>query len=423
MNSIELQLNVVFLRSVTKQFFSRFFDTKRCRKILKNPTPDDTKKQQSNHPIKTSHLSLTNGRQHARTKMEATEKRGKVRVLICGNAGSGKTTLLRHVRDDVDVSTSSTTPSTSTTTTSTATKTMRQHQHNLSVVVENVERTIGCSTDVKLIFHEHARTEHFVELWDVGGHDQFKDDRAAFFRDINAVILVHDASQKNSALTLERWAREIAQQGTFVAPDTQIPNPWMTSTRDPHVIYGFGGLPVPCLVVSNKSDKAYVLGKGDVAGLKAKTAFGGYLKKIGLRLQPILPSTTTSGNNAGIIDEDYNDLVSMQGNSPTLGFRNSHHHHHRQASGGNNIDYFLDPRVPRGALDKRPIPRGLRCSALHGRVDHSSFDAFFKEIIDRRYYSNLSLNLLSVPTQNQAPDSSNLTRRSHDAYEFSDDLV
>jgi GTPase SAR1 family protein len=356
--------------------------------------------------------------------MEATEKRGKVRVLICGNAGSGKTTLLRHVRDDVDVSTSSTTPSTSTTTTtSTATKTMRQHQHNLSVVVENVERTIGCSTDVKLIFHEHARTEHFVELWDVGGHDQFKDDRAAFFRDINAVILVHDASQKNSALTLERWAREIAQQGTFVAPDTQIPNPWMTSTRDPHVIYGFGGLPVPCLVVSNKSDKAYVLGKGDVAGLKAKTAFGGYLKKIGLRLQPILPTTTTSGNNAGIIDEDYNDLVSTQGNSPTLGFRNSHHHHHRQASGGNNIDYFLDPRVPRGALDKRPIPRGLRCSALHGRVDHSSFDAFFKEIIDRRYYSNLSLNLSSVPTQNQAPDSSNLTRRSHDAYEFSDDLV
>ena len=31
---------------------------------------------------------------------------------------------------------------------------------------------------------------------------------------------MHDASQKNSALALERWAREIAQQGTFVAPDT-----------------------------------------------------------------------------------------------------------------------------------------------------------------------------------------------------------
>jgi len=37
--------------------------------------------------------------------MEAAEKRGKVRVLVCGNAGSGKTTLLRHVRDEVDVST------------------------------------------------------------------------------------------------------------------------------------------------------------------------------------------------------------------------------------------------------------------------------------------------------------------------------
>ena len=78
-----------------------------------------------------------------------------------------------------------------------------------------------------------------------------------FFRTYHGYFLVHDASQKNSALTLERWAREIAQQRTFVAPDTQIPNPWMTSTRDPHVIYGFGGLPVPCLVVSNKRrDKA-----------------------------------------------------------------------------------------------------------------------------------------------------------------------
>ena len=375
---------------------------------------------------------------HTHNIMEAAEKRGKVRIIICGNAGSGKTTLLRHVRDDVDVSTtlSAATSGGGSAGTSTAkntasanvnTKMMHQHQHNLSLLVENVERTIGCSADVKLIFHEHARTEHFVELWDVGGHDQFKDDRAAFFRDINAVILVHDASQKNSALTLERWAREIAQQGTFVAPDTQIPNPWVTSTRDPHVVYGFGGLPVPCLVVSNKSDKAYVLGKGDVAGLKAKTAFGGFLKSIGLRLQPILPTTTSSSNisgsnNMGLIDEDYNDLVSSQGGSPTLGFRNAHHH--RQGSGGNNMDYFLDPRVPRGALDKRPIPRGLRCSALHGRVDHSSFDAFFKEIIDRRYYSNLSVNLSSVPSiQNHAPDSSNLTRRSHDAFEFSNDLV
>lgn len=367
--------------------------------------------------------------------MEAAEKRGKVRVLVCGNAGSGKTTLLRHVRDEVDVSTTiQTTVQTTTSTTSTPTsKSTSENKKNetkmLNLLVENVERTIGCSADVKLIFHEHARTEHFVELWDVGGHDQFKDDRAAFFRDINAVILVHDASQKNSALTLERWAREIAQQGTFVAPDTHTPNPWVTSTRDPHVIYGFGGLPVPCLVISNKSDKAYVLGKGDVAGLKAKTAFGGFLKKIGLKLQPILPTTTSnsnisgSSNNAmGLIDEDYNDLVSSQGGSPTLGFRNSHHH--RQGSSGNNMDYFLDPRVPRGALDKRPIPRGLRCSALHGRVDHSSFDAFFKEIIDRRYYSNLSVNLSSVPsTQNQAPDSSNLIRRSHDSFAFSNDLV
>ena len=187
--------------------------------------------------------------------MEAAEKRGKVRVLVCGNAGSGKTTLLRHVRDEVDVSTTiqTTVQTTTSTTSKTTSKSTSENKKNetkmLNLLVENVERTIGCSADVKLIFHEHARTEHFVELWDVGGHDQFKDDRAAFFRDINAVILVHDASQKNSALTLERWAREIAQQGTFVAPDTHTPNPWVTSTRDPHVIYGFGGLPVPLSLI------------------------------------------------------------------------------------------------------------------------------------------------------------------------------
>ena len=183
---------------------------KRCRKkkkkILKNPKntrsmPDQTKKNKkhSNSPTNkktSSHLSLD---KRSREKHEDGSD-GEARKSAGSDMrerGFGKTTLLRHVRDDVDVSTSSTTSSTSTTTTtSTATKTMRQHQHNLSVVVENVERTIGCSTEVKLIFHEHARTEHFVELWDVGGHDQFKDDRAAFFRDINAVILVHDASQK-----------------------------------------------------------------------------------------------------------------------------------------------------------------------------------------------------------------------------------
>ena len=163
--------------------------SKKKKKIKNQKTPDrcptrqkKTKALQLTHQQKNIvHIFLwTNG--HARsTKMEATEKRGKVRVLICGNAGSGKTTLLRHVRDDVDVSTSSTTPSTSTTTTtSTATKTMRQHQHK-SLRSSGKRGTHDWMLDGgKLIFHEHVRTEHFVELWDVGGHDQFKDDRAAF---------------------------------------------------------------------------------------------------------------------------------------------------------------------------------------------------------------------------------------------------
>jgi len=387
--------------------------------------------------------------------MEASEKlrRGKVRILVVGDALSGKTTLLRNIRDDVvENNNINLNGDSSDGRTTNQRNGIGGNNPTNNNIINTVERTVGCNTDIKVVLHEQ-KTEFFVELFDIGAHEQFRDDRSTFYRDVNGLIIVHDLSLKNSAISLERWAREVAQKGTFIAPTIQLPHPWVTSTLDPHVVYGFGGLPVPCLIISNKADKAYVLDRKDIAGLKAKTTFDGIwmkmLKKLnsfGFKIQNranddnnnILPTNSNNvsssassiggGKGNNMRDTDYVDLVSQQGGSPTLGFRNhSAGAAGAAAGGGRRVEdsYFLDPRVPRGAIDRRPIPRGLRTSALLGRVDQLTFDAFFKEIIDRRYYSNLSINYTSAERIQAAPESanSNLNYRRQQQHNDTSDLV
>jgi hypothetical protein len=55
------------------------------------------------------------------------------------------------------------------------------------------------------------------------------------------VIFVHDLSQRRTKTSLQKWASEIAATGTFSAP---------LSSGGP------GGLPVPYIVIGNKSDVA-----------------------------------------------------------------------------------------------------------------------------------------------------------------------
>nr|XP_025683314.1 small GTPase LIP1 isoform X3 [Arachis hypogaea] len=86
-----------------------------------------------------------------------------------------------------------------------------------------------------------SKRDFFVEFWDVSGHDRYKDCRSLFYSQINGVIFVHDLSQRRTKSSLQKWAAEISATGTFSAPSGSL---------------GPSGLPVPYIVIGNKSDIA-----------------------------------------------------------------------------------------------------------------------------------------------------------------------
>lgn len=145
---------------------------------------------------------------------------GQVRVLVVGDSGVGKTSLVNLITKGSSISRPS--------------------------------PTIGCSVNVKHITYGRpssssnsikgdAERDFFVELWDISGHDRYKDCRSIFYSQINGVIFVYDLSQRRTKTSLKKWAEEIAATGTFSAP--------MGSG-------GPAGLPVPFIVISNKADVA-----------------------------------------------------------------------------------------------------------------------------------------------------------------------
>nr|GMD51630.1 uncharacterized GTP-binding protein At5g64813 [Ipomoea batatas] len=86
-----------------------------------------------------------------------------------------------------------------------------------------------------------SEREFFIELWDISGHERYKDCRSILYSQINGVIFVYDLSQRRTKASLQKWAAEIAAIGTFSAP--------LASG-------GPGGLPVPYIVIGNKADIA-----------------------------------------------------------------------------------------------------------------------------------------------------------------------
>eukprot|EP00850_Spirogloea_muscicola_P008199 SM000043S15827 [mRNA] locus=s43:388736:390958:+ [translate_table: standard] len=137
-------------------------------------------------------------------------------------------------------------------------------------------RTIGCSVAIKYL--EYSATTgrsggggggggaaaswrgdtpcrgFFVELWDVAGHEQYRECRSLFYSQINGVIFVYDLTRGNSRKILKRWLAELGRLGSFSAP----------SNRPPAALHNGGGsrsndvgepsIPVPLLVIGNKAD-------------------------------------------------------------------------------------------------------------------------------------------------------------------------
>ncbi|KAK4382510.1 Small GTPase LIP1 [Sesamum angolense] len=113
-------------------------------------------------------------------------------------------------------------------------------------------QTVGCTVSVKHTAYGNsgsssssmkgdAERDFFIELWDISGHERYKDCRSLFYSQINGVMFVHDLSQRRTKTSLQKWAAEIAATGTFSAP---------LGSGGP------GGLPVPYVVIGNKADIA-----------------------------------------------------------------------------------------------------------------------------------------------------------------------
>ncbi|CAM6089317.1 unnamed protein product [Calypogeia fissa] len=150
---------------------------------------------------------------------EGAAPSGQVRVLVLGDAGVGKTSLVHLIVNETRIT--------------------------------NPRRTVGCAVEVKhLVYREPTTSSYtqkyrdrdfFVELWDISGHEQYKDCRSIFYSQINGVIFVHDLSQRKTRASLQEWASEVASHGSFSAP---LPNGYTNS------------IPVPSLAIGNKSDIA-----------------------------------------------------------------------------------------------------------------------------------------------------------------------
>ncbi|CAD5186680.1 unnamed protein product [Musa acuminata subsp. malaccensis] len=218
---------------------------------------------------------------------------GQVRVLVVGDAGVGKTSLVHLILKGSSIARPS--------------------------------QTVGCTVGVKHISYGSASSssnsikgdaqrDFFVELWDVSGHERYKDCRSLFYTQINGVIFVHDLTQRRTKSNLQRWASEIATTGTFSTP---------LGSGGP------GGLPVPYLVIGNKTDIA---------------------AKEGTRV--------SSGNLVDVARQ----WVEKQGLLPS------------------------SEELP--STDSFPRSSGLLAAAKEARYDKESVIKFFRVLIRRRYFSD-----------------------------------
>merc|ERR1711907_280370 len=70
--------------------------------------------------------------------------------------------------------------------------------------------TVGCSCEVKLHEYDEAKPV-FLEFIDVGGSQKHQRCRHLFFYDFDAIMLVHDLTNRKSQQALDRWLAEIEE--------------------------------------------------------------------------------------------------------------------------------------------------------------------------------------------------------------------
>jgi Rab-like protein 3 len=88
-------------------------------------------------------------------------------------------------------------------------KTSLVHLLTQRQVLSSVRWTVGCEPHV-LVLPSAGGERVFVSLFDVGGAPRFAHARDLFYDDADALLLVHDLSNRRSYSNLRRWLRELS---------------------------------------------------------------------------------------------------------------------------------------------------------------------------------------------------------------------
>lgn len=156
---------------------------------------------------------------------------GQVRVLVVGDSGVGKSSLVHLIVNG---------------------SSLLHPSQTVGCTVSVKHTTYGSPGSSSNSIKGDSERDFFIELWDVSGHERYKDCRSLFYAQINGVIFVHDLSQRRTKTSLQKWAVEVAVAGTFSAP---------LGSGGP------GGLPVPYIVIGNKADIAAKYPRGSSGNL------------------------------------------------------------------------------------------------------------------------------------------------------------
>ncbi|KAE9449876.1 hypothetical protein C3L33_18225, partial [Rhododendron williamsianum] len=256
---------------------------------------------------------------------------GQVRVLVVGDSGVGKSSLVQLIVKGSSIA--------------------------------RPPQTIGCTVGVKHITYRgsgsssnsikgDSERDFFIELWDVSGHDRYKDCRSLFYSQINGVVFVHDLSQRRTKTSLQKWAADIAATGTFSAP--------LRSG-------GPGGLPVPYIVIGNKADVAAKEGVRGSSGNLVDAARQWVEKQGLLPSSEELPLTESFPGSGGLIAGTMSKTF-----GESLGLKYSSYCEECETAGFG---------CTRNAED-------LLSAAKEARYDKEAVMKFFRMLIRRRYFSD-----------------------------------
>ncbi|KAK1403772.1 putative small GTPase superfamily, sigma-54 interaction domain, ATP-binding site 1 [Heracleum sosnowskyi] len=190
---------------------------------------------------------------------------GQVRVLVVGDSGVGKTSLVHLILKGSSCA---------------------RPTQTIGCTVGVKHTTYGTAGGSSTSIKGDAERDFFVELWDVSGHERYKDCRSLFYSQINGVIFVHDLSQRRTKTSLQKWAVEVAANGTFSAP---------LGSGGP------GGLPVPYIVIGNKADIAAKEGTRGSSGNLVDVALQWVEKQGLISSGDELPVTESFPSGGGLI--------------------------------------------------------------------------------------------------------------------------